>query len=328
MIKKLINKFIGKVKEYAIKWLPDDNERHVMYGAVLTILVVLGILLARSGVNFLYIQTGIISKSDTKVLIENFENEYLYKNVFNTTEYKIGKDKLLKEKFILTKKDLHDYFISLAKINKDKFTYFLYDSFNSNTYSKVANKKTEFNSILKDDKYLYIRFNQFQDVSSKFKDTIDKNKDIPYLIIDLRGNPGGNESEVLKIADYLLPKVEIEHSESFNSKLFYYSDEKMQEYKKIYIYLDKDSASCSEVLALSLKENLNDKVVLIGKQTYYKGVGQHTLVTYNHIKFYIVNFRWYVNDKTVIDLNKYLETYKNSKLDNETDFLSIVQSIP
>ncbi len=57
----------------------------------------------------------------------------------------------------------------------------------------------------------YIKFNAFRSpVSKEFKDALIKLKDAPGLIVDLRGNGGGDVQEMLHIADYF-----------FNSKVFF-----------------------------------------------------------------------------------------------------------
>ncbi|HEY1271948.1 MAG TPA: S41 family peptidase, partial [Terriglobales bacterium] len=54
--------------------------------------------------------------------------------------------------------------------------------------------------------YAYIRFAVFNEsVARQFRQALEKVKDAPGLIIDLRGNGGGNFPGVLRIADYFFP---------------------------------------------------------------------------------------------------------------------------
>ena len=59
--------------------------------------------------------------------------------------------------------------------------------------------------------FAYIKFNAFREGTAKeVKAALEKFKDAPGLIVDLRGNGGGDVQEMLQIADYF-----------FNSKIFF-----------------------------------------------------------------------------------------------------------
>ncbi|HXG64557.1 MAG TPA: S41 family peptidase [Blastocatellia bacterium] len=54
--------------------------------------------------------------------------------------------------------------------------------------------------------YGYIRLNVWREPAHKeFKNALERLKHVPGLIVDLRGNPGGEVNEVLRIAGYFLP---------------------------------------------------------------------------------------------------------------------------
>ncbi|MCC6573635.1 MAG: PDZ domain-containing protein [Planctomycetes bacterium] len=98
------------------------------------------------------------------------------------------------------------------------------------------------------------------------------------LILDLRGNPGGQLEVVLKIADnFLKRESKISHTGGrwgiyrgtqppFRSEGGAYTEIAMT------VLIDEDSASGSEMLSGALKDN--KRVTVIGQPTFGKGVGQ------------------------------------------------------
>lgn len=124
----------------------------------------------------------------------------------------------------------------------------------------------------------YIQINSFDEGTYKeFKENWEnlKNKDVKALIVDLRNNGGGIVDEALDIADMFVEKNKtllITSSKDKTEEI-----EKAKEGKQIdvptAILVNENTASASEILSASLKEN-NDKVKIVGKKTYGKGVIQ------------------------------------------------------
>ena len=124
----------------------------------------------------------------------------------------------------------------------------------------------------------YIQISTFDDgCYDEFKQKIDelKTKNIKSLIIDLRNNGGGIVEEAINIADLFTTK---------NSTLLITTgkntEEEITKAKKdkeidmpIVILVNENTASASEILTSAIKENC-DKVTIVGKTTFGKGVIQ------------------------------------------------------
>lgn len=122
----------------------------------------------------------------------------------------------------------------------------------------------------------YLRIIQFTpNTPEKVKEALKafNKKDIKYLVIDLRSNPGGVLNAVCEIADYFLDSGIIVSTKSKlpSENHVYKADKKMLLDKSVPIALliDKGSASASEILAAALSDN--GRGVLIGETTYGKG---------------------------------------------------------
>jgi carboxyl-terminal processing protease len=122
----------------------------------------------------------------------------------------------------------------------------------------------------------YINISEFSSsVSDQFVSTLDDQlKDgITSLIIDLRNNPGGDVDETIKIADRLLGSCTIIYTENKISKKTEYTSTAAKSLDiPIVVLINEYSASASEILAISLKDN--DAATLIGTKSYGKGIIQ------------------------------------------------------
>ncbi len=93
------------------------------------------------------------------------------------------------------------------------------------------------------------------------------------LIVDLRGNPGGNLMTVCDILDLMLPDGLIVYTEDKNGeRQEMTSDEENQFTKPMVVLVDGNSASASEIYAGAIQDYGLGKI--IGTQTYGKGVVQ------------------------------------------------------
>ena len=107
-----------------------------------------------------------------------------------------------------------------------------------------------------------------------------------------------------------------------------FATKKVYGFERITVFVNENSASASELLALSLKVNLGDRVELIGPSTYGKGVGQLVYTNpVNHTRFYVVNFRWTVKNRDVDDLQEYLEPV-TGELISEEDYWNARRPLP
>ncbi len=122
----------------------------------------------------------------------------------------------------------------------------------------------------------YISISSFSSNSyEQFKSNLSKleNKKIESLIIDVRNNPGGHLNQVTDIIELFTQrgKVLYEIEQKGKVQKIYDMTNEMRKYK-IAILTNKSSASASEVLASSLKNN--NQALLVGKKTYGKGTVQ------------------------------------------------------
>lgn len=126
----------------------------------------------------------------------------------------------------------------------------------------------------------YVKLSSFdQGCSTEFEEKVEElinEEKVKGLIIDLRNNPGGILTEVIKIADYLLPEcniVSIQDSEG--GQIIYKSSNASYVDLPIVVLTNGNSASASEILAGAIKDNGKGKIV--GKTTYGKGTVQEVI---------------------------------------------------
>lgn len=149
--------------------------------------------------------------------------------------------------------------------------------------------------IFKDDKkigYMYMSIFA-SNTYTQFKEKLSKLEDdgIEGLIIDLRGNTGGHLTEVTKILNIFLNKKRVIYQlEQNGDKVKYYSKGKEDKTYPIIFIGDSTTASASEVLIISLKENLGAK--LVGNKTYGKGTVQELVELSNGDKYKITTKKW------------------------------------
>ena len=127
----------------------------------------------------------------------------------------------------------------------------------------------------------YIKLNSFTATSyDEFKNALNnlKSEGMTKMVLDLRGNPGGFIGVTTKIIDEFLEdnklivftkdkKGNIENSLATKKGGF--------ENGKIYVLIDENSASASEILAGALQDN--DKGIIVGRRSFGKGLVQQDM---------------------------------------------------
>lgn len=145
------------------------------------------------------------------------------------------------------------------------------------TITRQSIKVESVESQVMDDNIGYISISQFSvDTGKEFSEQLDSltKQGINGLIIDVRDNGGGVTTAVEAVADCLLSKGD----------LIYYTSDKKGKKKYVYskfdgvtdvplvILANGNSASASEILIGSIKDNKRGKIV--GEKSYGKGVVQ------------------------------------------------------
>jgi carboxyl-terminal processing protease len=133
-------------------------------------------------------------------------------------------------------------------------------------------------------------------VSAKFREMAQKiitNPSVKYLVLDLRSNTGGLLNESVEIASYLQKPdqiVVIEQSKNDKTQLRTNKKDISLEPYPLVVITDQFTASASEILAGSLRDNRNVK--LIGQKTYGKGVVQSIFTLKNGDTLKLTIAKW------------------------------------
>lgn len=127
----------------------------------------------------------------------------------------------------------------------------------------------------------YIKVNRFSETTfDEFHSALKElnKKKIHSLVLDLRGNPGGYISAAEQIADEFLTDDKLilvtrnkqgEETESFATRRGDFED------GKVYVLIDQNSASASEIVAGALQDN--DVGTIIGRRSFGKGLVQREM---------------------------------------------------
>ncbi|MDD5939717.1 MAG: S41 family peptidase [Lachnospiraceae bacterium] len=122
----------------------------------------------------------------------------------------------------------------------------------------------------------YISIAEFEDVTAdQFAENLEDlySKNIKALVLDLRGNPGGNVKTVTEIAGELIPKGLVFYMEDKNGKRTDYTSDGKHTIKiPLAVLVNGNSASASEILSGAIQDSGVGKI--IGTQTYGKGIVQ------------------------------------------------------
>lgn len=130
-----------------------------------------------------------------------------------------------------------------------------------------------------DNNVAYIIITEFDEVTKKqFKEAMEKlrSDNAEGLILDLRGNPGGNVDAVVEVAGELLPEGIVVYMEDKNGERVDYTCDGEHEIDiPVVVLVDGSSASAAEILSGAIKDY--EKGTLVGTKTYGKGVVQSVI---------------------------------------------------
>ncbi len=127
----------------------------------------------------------------------------------------------------------------------------------------------------------YIKVNRFSESTySEFKEALDDliDQGITGLVLDLRDNPGGYISTAEAILDEFLENDKLllvtrnKAGEEFKT---YATRQGDFEDGKLYVLINENSASASEIVAGALQDN--DKGIIIGRRSFGKGLVQREM---------------------------------------------------
>lgn len=125
----------------------------------------------------------------------------------------------------------------------------------------------------------YIQITEFDTVTlDQFTEALAvcRGSGMKGLILDLRGNPGGNLNTVCDIAREILPKGLIVYTEDKDGKHSEYTCDGTKEMKEpLVVLVDSGSASASEILAGAVKDY--GIGTLVGTTTFGKGIVQRII---------------------------------------------------
>ncbi len=152
-------------------------------------------------------------------------------------------------------------------------------------------------SYMVDDKTGYVKIGRFAERTyEEFMAALAKldSGGAEQLIIDLRGNPGGYLSSVIRMVNELLDKGElIVYTAGRTQPKKVFTSEIRGRYfgKKVVILVDEFSASASEIFAGAIQDN--DRGTIIGRRTFGKGLVQEQIPFYDGSAIRLTVARYY-----------------------------------
>lgn len=134
-------------------------------------------------------------------------------------------------------------------------------------------------SEMKEDGIGYLNISEFADITTgQFKEELAslQEQGMKAMILDLRGNPGGDVDVVTEIANYFIPEGLVFYMEDkYGKKTEYKADGSRQLELPLVVLVDGNSASAAEILSGAIKDSGTG--TLLGTQTYGKGIVQTIL---------------------------------------------------
>ncbi len=195
-------------------------------------------------------------------------------------------------------------------------------------------------SYLLTDELGYIKVNRFAETTYKeFKTALDDliDEGMTDLVIDLRDNGGGFIAPALKMADeFLEDDVLIMFTKNKKGAIEenYATRKGSFEKGKVYVLINENSASASEIFAGAIQDN--DRGTIVGRRSYGKGLVQREMSLGDGSAIRLTISRYYTPTGRSIQkpygngnkqyFNEYLERYKNGELQN-ADSIQVADSL-
>lgn len=178
-----------------------------------------------------------------------------------------------------------------------------------------------------DDEIGYIKLVGFTQTASKefiaaFKD-LKENKGMKKLVFDLRGNGGGLLIEAVDIVNVFIPKgskvVETRGKLKEWDAVYTARKEPLDTEIPLVVLVDEVSASASEIVCGALQDY--DRAVIIGKQTFGKGLVQQTRPLSYNAQLKVTVAKYYIPSGRCIQRIDYSNKNDQGKAQNVPDSL-------
>ena len=155
---------------------------------------------------------------------------------------------------------------------------------------------------MKDGKIGYIQITEFDDVTyEQFRKAFEdlKAQGMESLVLDLRSNPGGDVDVTVKIANMFLKEGIVVYTEDKDKNRTDYKSDSQEYFEKpVAILLNGNSASASEILAGSLKDRIDAKIV--GTKSFGKGIIQEIIPLGDGSGIKLTRFQYFTPNGNVI----------------------------
>lgn len=269
---------------------------------------------------------GIIGKDQARTIIRDFERSYLYQNTLNTPEYGKMRDGILSGAFTSKKKleGLMSYAFKQAGDQESQIFYvdILQGKVSKSKIENLKFKKKVVNGTA------YIQINVF---NTKLIPILEKALDkyegkYKNIILDLRGTSFGDMNIAAMVADeFVGADKELCTFQGALATNTVKSDVFDYKFDKIYVFLDKESGAPAEMLALSLQQNMSDKVVLVGNSTKQKNTAFADRKYSFHFGTSVAASKWTVNGYNSEAIQSLLKQRSYPELNKLDDYMGQVK---
>lgn len=176
---------------------------------------------------------------------------------------------------------------------------------------EVKVENVPYYGLLKDD-IGYIALTKFtrqasNNVRHAFKELKKEKEDMKGLVLDLRGNGGGFLNEAVNICNIFIPKNELVVTTRGKirdwDRSFRTTGDPTDLDIPIVILINKKSASASEIVSGVIQDY--DRGVLIGQQSYGKGLVQNTMDLGYNAKVKVTTAKYYIPSQRCIQAVEY-----------------------
>lgn len=172
-------------------------------------------------------------------------------------------------------------------------------------------------AIKLDDNKGYIKINRFSETTyAEFKAGMESliKQGITELVLDLRENGGGYMEPAIQIADDFLQGNEVivkTVNKKGNVKITKASKNGLFTDKKLYVLINENSASASEIIAGAMQDN--DRGTIVGRRSYGKGLVQREMYLGDGSAVRLTTARYYTPSGRSIQkpYNDGLDEYNN-----------------